>query len=867
MGVLAPKNVTATALSPYSIRITWENGEEYDSIEIHRNIDGGEYSWLIDVEGTDTSYLDTGLTKETPYCYKLRGVIFTEEDEEVSDFSDPPACAETFSDLAAPSDLVSTPISDTKVDLTLKINSSEEENVCIERRPVEEPPAEWAELSPLLAARRDFFRDTGLTKDQEYQWRVRVKKGAAYSPYSNTASATTVDNPTAPSGLAITEKEDKRLRLTWTDNSDDETGFKIEKSATGAFAGEEELIATIGIDITDFLVRDLSPSTPYWFRVCAYNAAGDSSHSNTATDTTLAQYEPTPFEKWIRKPGIEITALCEMDLGMKLTGFTLVGGKTWTYELAITDRAINDFEKVYENGVEYPEKSSINEVEGAEADDAAFWFDTSSKTLYVHTSTGANPSGFYIEGRFWLHIKSGESATFNGNFYYPLLSLDNIPSMSGEVSAFYGGSFKIASGTISLKNDEETSPKFFDQRYADYLWQDGRLILKIGGPDFTYEQYEEVFTSLVDRVGCTDKLFTLSTKDLRANLTTIPVNKYSTKKFKKMDPEQEGKVIPRVFGYRNDIPPVCIDIENGRWMFHDGQIKQVHKVKVNDVEKTVNTDFYVDYQRAIVTFDKSFSIDWEKDDVEIGFTGIVDSALETVMNGAEIFKYIMTEILGLSNAELDLDSIYETKQASAQNLTFPISKEENLAGIIHKIENSTRASTFQDEKGRIGLQIAQTVPPSNAVRVENFHMTEDGHSQDKATEFIFKEINVYYKESLKEGKKKWEVYTKLLPEFVWKYGKTKPLGSLDIYTYFINDVPAIALADDIANILTQLEAGFVHETLPWLLYGCRAGDLILLSKNRFFSESGTADEITVRLLKLDKMVSSKQSTITGVVVS
>ncbi|GAH63626.1 unnamed protein product [marine sediment metagenome] len=93
------------------------------------------------------------------------------------------------------------------------------------------------------------------------------------------------------------------------------------------------------------------------------------------------------------------------------------------------------------------------------------------------------------------------------------------------------------------------------------------------------------------------------------------------------------------------------------------------------------------------------------------------------------------------------------------------------------------------------------------------------------------------------------------------------MESLDIYTYFINDVPASALADDIANILVQLEKGFVDETLKWTLYGCRAGDLILLSKDRFYSESGTADKVIVRLLKLDKMISSKQSTITGVVVS
>ena len=502
-----------------------------------------------------------------------------------------------------------------------------------------------------------------------------------------------------------------------------------------------------------------------------------------------------------------------------------------------------------------------------EATASSFWFDASSKTLYVHTSTGADPSGFYIEGRFWLHITNKENIEFNGNFYYPLLSLDNIPSMSQEVSPIYTGSFKISSGTISLKNDEKTSPKFFDKRYADYLWQDAKHILKIGREEFTYAQFKEVFTSLVDSCSCNDRLFSLNMKDLRANLKAILVNKYSSEKYKEMDLDEEGNVIPRVFGYREDIPPVCVDTEYGRWMFHDGRINEVHQVFVNDVEKTENTHFYVDYKRARITFDKSVGIDWEKDIVKIYFTGTVNSALEPVINAADIFKYIMNEIMGLANSELDHDSIYETKYGSPQNLSLPIYKEESLAGIIHKIENSTRATTFQDEKGRIGLQVTQTTPPSNVVYVENFHIAEGGHSQDKTTEFIFKEINIYYGEHLEEGKWKWEVVNKSLDEFVWKYGKRTPLKPLDVYTYLFSNVTASTLADDIASKLQQLEAGFVHETLKGILYGCRAGDLIKFSRNRFFSSAGTADEIIVRLLMLDKAISSNSSTIDGMVIS
>ncbi|GAI87536.1 unnamed protein product, partial [marine sediment metagenome] len=488
-----------------------------------------------------------------------------------------------------------------------------------------------------LEPNREFFRDSGLGAG-DYTYRVGAEKASsAPSDWAYSTTVQVISAPSAPQNLQLVKKTDKWMRVKW-DDVDDEMGYKIEKSINET---EYTEIAKIGENINEFLIRDLDPNTEYWIRVIAYNAAGDSGYSNVLNEMTLSQYEPTEFEKFIRKPSIELDALCEMNLGIKLTGFTQVADKEYTYELAITDRAINDFEKVYENGEEYTEKTSIDN-EGVEATASTYYFNTSTKILYIHTKTGDNPTGFYIEGRFILHIKSGESATFESNFYLPLLSLDNIPSMSSEVSAFYGGSFTISAGTISLKNDEKTSPNFFDKRYADYLWRGGKLVLKIGEPGFTYEQYKEVFTSLIDRESCTDKLFTLKLRDLRANLADpISVNEYWLSNYPLMDDKKEGKVIPKVFGYREDIMPVCIDTENKHWKFHDGRIAYVHTVKVNDIERTMDTDFFVDYQRGIVTFARDFSLDYEKDIVEIYFTGIVDSALNPVVNGADIFIYSM----------------------------------------------------------------------------------------------------------------------------------------------------------------------------------------------------------------------------------
>ncbi|MBE2215805.1 MAG: hypothetical protein IAE82_18165 [Opitutaceae bacterium] len=79
-----------------------------------------------------------------------------------------------------------------------------------------------------------------------------------------------------------------QFTLTWSDNSTNETGFRIERaaglSATSGFAE----IATVGANTTSFVDAGLPNSAPYSYRLRAYNSAGNSGYSNVATGTTPA---------------------------------------------------------------------------------------------------------------------------------------------------------------------------------------------------------------------------------------------------------------------------------------------------------------------------------------------------------------------------------------------------------------------------------------------------------------------------------------------------------------------------------------------------------------------------------------------------
>jgi hypothetical protein len=89
--------------------------------------------------------------------------------------------------------------------------------------------------------------------------------------------------PDPPSNLTANASACNQIDLTWQDNSGNETLFSIERSTDGSNFGE---IDTVGANITSYNDTTVAENTTYWYRVRAYNSAGYSSYSNTASDTT-----------------------------------------------------------------------------------------------------------------------------------------------------------------------------------------------------------------------------------------------------------------------------------------------------------------------------------------------------------------------------------------------------------------------------------------------------------------------------------------------------------------------------------------------------------------------------------------------------
>ncbi|MDH3444767.1 MAG: fibronectin type III domain-containing protein, partial [Deltaproteobacteria bacterium] len=91
-----------------------------------------------------------------------------------------------------------------------------------------------------------------------------------------------------------------QITLNWTDNSNNEDGFRIERrtGTSGSFAQ----ITVVAADTTSYVDNGLADATTYCYRVNAYDSAGTSAYTNVPCATTPSA-PPTSYLLSITKAG------------------------------------------------------------------------------------------------------------------------------------------------------------------------------------------------------------------------------------------------------------------------------------------------------------------------------------------------------------------------------------------------------------------------------------------------------------------------------------------------------------------------------------------------------------------------------------
>lgn len=845
--VNSPENFDAEITSPYEAYFSWENKDQYHFIQIWENEDEGGWVKVDLIPGYNQSYERSGLDPNTDYCWYVVGEIIEPPGESNPSNMD---CETTYAELAAPTNLVLTVISGTAIELVWQDNSSLEDVFCIEEKVGAGSFSEIATVSKNVT----YYKRTGLSSSNTYTYRVRARQNPDnYSGYSNEPSAQPYSAPGVPGSLAISEKTDSTMRLTWSASSGQVTGYKIEKSSDGGSSYSE--IAKVRAGVHYFLVRDLQPNKQYYFKIRAYGPGGNSNYTSPVNDTTDSSYSWSKFDLFIRNPGMSPIYLVEINPLKIFEDWALVSGKTNTYEVDINDRAI-EVNEAWDDGTALSKKTSISDVE---SNAGSFYCDYYSRKLYVHTTDSTDPNLSLITGAFWLYFtnyhdeENQDPLVFNGHNYLPYIDRTGIPGIRQEIKSLFEPNFSIGTGSVNFMNPVAEGEHYFDKKYAGYIWRNRKLIIKLGRIDFTYSEFKPMFTALINKVSCDDFNFQVQLRDLRKDMKKkLVLNKYTKAEFPNLEDDFVNDAIFKCWGFKDKVVPVPIDWGNKKFKYMDGRSYSVEKVEKNETELTEGTHYYVDTQNSIITIDADYDLG-EEDILEVTFIGVVNSALEPVLNGAEIFIDLMVDHYGFSLSELNLDEIYRTKYRNQMDCSVPLYEDTPYEEIIRTLERTVQAYTAPDENGLVAFKAKEVYVSSNSIALQEHQI--DNYKEEKETSDLIKTVRVFYNENPQN--QEWQYNDQSDPDMDKLYGP----GSdqvVEIYSFFYAPYNAEQIGK---NYLALLNLPKVTFETSAILYGKKPGDIILYNRSRAYNEEGKAEDVALRLLKVDFNASRTRTTV------
>lgn len=203
----APSNLAASTVSEDSISLSWtDNASDEDGYRLERSLNGVDWTLAAALSAGASSHVDTGLSAETTYDYRViatNGAMSSEASNVVSATTDP----EPVLPPSDPNGLAATALSESQIDLTWNDNSANETGFEIERS---DDGVTWSQIASLAAGSQS-YSDTGLAAETLYDYRIRAIGDGGASGYSNVAQATTDAEPVSGPTCDITGASTLRL--------------------------------------------------------------------------------------------------------------------------------------------------------------------------------------------------------------------------------------------------------------------------------------------------------------------------------------------------------------------------------------------------------------------------------------------------------------------------------------------------------------------------------------------------------------------------------------------------------------------------------------------------------------------------------
>jgi subtilisin family serine protease len=189
----------------------------------------------------------------------------------------------------------------------------------------------WRSISYSLSAGMHTLKWT-YTKDGS----VVSGSDAGWIDNAQLPAFTQIAPPAAPLSLTATATASTRINLAWVDNSSNETGFKVERGTTAS--GPWSVLASPAANVSTFSDAAVVANSTYYYRVLAYNVAGNSAYTSVASATTPDCSASTPIAVGNTLSGNLASTDCRSTVRTGSYydnfGFTAAEGTAYTIRLA-----------------------------------------------------------------------------------------------------------------------------------------------------------------------------------------------------------------------------------------------------------------------------------------------------------------------------------------------------------------------------------------------------------------------------------------------------------------------------------------------------------------------------------------------------
>ncbi|UCD87841.1 MAG: fibronectin type III domain-containing protein [Desulfobacterales bacterium] len=197
---------------------------------------------------------------------------------------------------------------DSKITLSWTDNSLDESGfeICRKRKTLDgdscdqDPQDTCDEVFELGSNVTSYEDTTDLSESTTYFYRVRAINSRGSTAYI-CSSATTY--PVAPTDLTANAVSSQRIDLSWTDNSEGEEGFVIQRKQGSDATGEYKTIDTVGADVTGYSdTKELSEYSTFSYRVYAFDGihALDETNGNIVYSNEASVSTPLSFPSGLR---------------------------------------------------------------------------------------------------------------------------------------------------------------------------------------------------------------------------------------------------------------------------------------------------------------------------------------------------------------------------------------------------------------------------------------------------------------------------------------------------------------------------------------------------------------------------------------